>query len=104
MKNKDTVRIEKIAATIPAVVPSGNWNDWKMGMVNEGSLPVDYWIEGILVNDIKVGTHIFAGRRVRNGERVDGIFVSTDVTDIVPEQNGHLVITTNSIYRVSKIG
>jgi len=71
----------------------GSWD-------NQGSLPVDYELEGILFEPIELGQHLCVLREARNGVRVDGSFISTTIVAIdLPDK----VVTMNSVYIVSAL-
>jgi hypothetical protein len=60
------------------------------------SLPILYWMEGILVADVVKRDLIRLDRRVRDGVIARGVFSSTPICAI----NGNEVTTYNSIYLV----
>lgn len=58
------------------------------------SLPIEYWIEGTLINPIEVGNPVCIQRDNRNGIKIDGYFTSTNVTEVTTNQ----FKTQNSVY------
>jgi hypothetical protein len=58
------------------------------------SLPIEYWIEGTLLNKITVGQRVKVLRENRNGIKMDGYFVTTNVTEVTATQ----FKTQNSVY------
>ncbi len=99
LQEGNLVAITKIrAAQSPMVLP-GSWSEWEQGARgNLGSLPVDYELRGVLLEPIRVGGQFRLLRIWRNGVSADGIFVSTRIEAI---EGSELVITQNSVYRVS---
>ena len=77
----------------------------KVQMVSEyETLPIGYWAEGYLMEDIQVGRVMQIDRRVRNGEAIRGFFTSSIVKDIVLIDTGIIdAHTENSIYRIQFI-
>lgn len=80
------IRLTKYAAVENPVHPSANMDTYEMGVINSSvSLPIEYWLEGYLPNLIEVGKKVLVYRRVRNGVKTDGEFISTPVKEITPE-------------------
>lgn len=92
------VRLVKLSACDDAVVPPSTWEDWKMGELNTRSLPVDYELQGILVEPMETGKRICVLRTHRNGVRVDGVFQSS----LVREFKNGAAITLNSVYFIQR--
>ncbi len=63
------------------------------------SIPVDYWMEGRLLQDIKVSGHIRLHRTVRNGVIARGLFHSSIVCKI----EGYRITTCNSVYTIIRV-
>jgi hypothetical protein len=61
------------------------------------SVPISYWVEGELINNMEVGSPIFIKRHSRNGILVDGYMQTSTVTKI----NKDTFETRNSVYRYS---
>ena len=93
-----SVRLVKLSACDDAHSPSSSWEDWKVGKLNEGSLPVYYELEGSLIEPMEVGKPILVHRTCRNGVKADGLFQSSPVREF---KNG-AAITLNSIYLISR--
>ena len=93
-----SIRLVKLSACDDALSPSSSWEDWKIGEPNEGSLPVDYELQGSLIEPMEVGKPILVHRTCRNGVRADGLFQSSPVREF---KNG-AAITLNSIYLISR--
>lgn len=97
------VKVTKLRESTAPLVRSGTWDTYRLGEVNEVSLPVDYEIEGQLIAPIAVGAAIEVLRTVRNGVQCPGVFRSSPVVRIDPEEGHGLVInatTLNSVYRL----
>lgn len=100
MKKDSVVRLEKLEASPAAAYPTSDKEDWEEGVINWGkSLPVGYWLEGTLLDDIKVGESVLLFRHVRNGITVSGITQTSPVASIV----GDILLTQNSIYRMTLV-
>jgi len=96
-ENLMKVKITKLLASREAALPPGNWETFKAGADNPGvSMPVDYTIEGTLVNDIEIGEPVRVLRTKRNGIVVSGFFETSPVTKIGMEG----FTTQNSVYRL----
>jgi hypothetical protein len=62
---------------------------------------VGYWITGELLAPLRKGSIIHMKRESRNGEMVDGIFISSVITSY-DEETG-IIQTGNSVYLIEKI-
>ena len=94
-----SVLITKLSACNNPVVGPGSWDHWIPGCAdNQGSLPVDYELQGILMAQVRVGGQLHVFRTCRNGVEADGVFESTPIVTI---RDPSLVETLNSVYRVS---
>ncbi len=60
------------------------------------SINLGYTIEGVLLFDLKIGAAIKVWRHVRNGEVIEGMFISSAIQMI----NGNEIHTTNSIWKI----
>ena len=58
------------------------------------SLPIEYWIEGTLINSIEVDKPVCILRDNRNGVKMYGKFETTNVTEVTTTQ----FKTQNSVY------
>ena len=91
------VKITKIAISDNPEVDTPCMKDYKAGQDNGNvSLPVEYWIEGYLMNEPKIGTSVLVNRTSRNGVDCAGIFTTSQVTKILEDG----FETLNSIYKV----
>jgi hypothetical protein len=100
------VRISKIAEAENPKVKSADWEKFVCGTDNgDISLPVDYWMLGDLVTNIRVGEPILLRRHSRNGVKSEGRFMSSKVVGITQPFGGSLWIvqTENSVYAVRKL-
>ena len=99
-----TVKITKLSSTDTPVCETPLMKDYSMGKDNGNvSLPTEYWLEGVLMQDIVVGTPISVYRTIRNGVETPGIFTSSNVMSITENVNILIVKTQNSIYQVEEI-
>lgn len=90
------VKITKLNVTEDAKVLSSKPEDWKYGQANELSPPVGYTLEGYLVFELEIGKPIMVDRRIRDGVRARGSFVSSNVQSI----DGNIAKTRNSEYLI----
>lgn len=91
------VRVTKIAKVENARFPTALADEWISGQDNDGkSPPIEYWIEGYLLEPLKVGNALAVDRRTRNGIEASGLFRTSRIVGI---KNG-LVSTENSQYLV----
>lgn len=94
---KKYVRLTKIKASENPEYATPHWNSYKHGVINKAtSIPVDYWVEGYLVEPIKVGEYAVIERVIRNGERVSGFMTTSRILEV----NGDIFETLNSIYKI----
>jgi len=103
MKKGNDVRITKFAESENPKFTSADIRNYKHGEENEGvSLPIDYWIEGTLLESVDEGRHIVVDRRIRNGVSMPGIFRTSRVTKIEKSGAGicDVVETQNSKYMI----
>ncbi len=92
------IRLSKIAAAPNAVFPSAEWHEHVQGedMHPTKSIPIDYWVEGELLAEVRIGGPVYIARDIRNGHKVTGLFSSSLVRKI----EGDLITTGNSIYKI----
>lgn len=95
-----TVRITKLNDANNAEYPSIPMEQFIPGQDNGNvSMPVNYWLEGILVEDIKVDHSVVVNRTSRMGVKCAGYFVSSPVVELTDTG----FVTHNSVYRVEYI-
>jgi hypothetical protein len=93
------VRITKLRAT-PGGAPACPRPIYEPGLWSEFlSLPVAYWMEGVLLADMVKRSTIRLHRCVRDGVVASGVFTSTPICDISDGE----VTTYNSIYLVELV-
>ena len=97
--DKPKYRITKLSESANPEIKAGDSRTWKYGVENTESLPVDYYIEGWLLNSITVGQCVKALRDNRNGVKMPGYFITSPVTKITDTG----FETLNSIYLVEKV-
>ena len=97
-KAKMKVKLTKLLASRNAIFPPGDPKSFVAGSPdNPGvSLPIDYTLEGTLVNDIVVGSTVQIFRTKRNEVEFPGFFESSTVSQIGDEG----FTTQNSVYKV----
>ena len=89
------IRVIKLSACEAPLFPPCSWDDWRIYEENTTvSFPVDYEVEGALMDEMEVGKPIVVLRTHRNGVRADGFFYTSPVREF---KNG-AAITMNSIY------
>jgi hypothetical protein len=92
---KKWIHIEKVAEAeggLPAIPKEQH--EAGTAQDNNHSLPIDYWIEGKLIGEIKTGDPVSVMRHIRNGVSSDGFFQTSPVTEFTPTQ----FKTQNSVY------
>jgi hypothetical protein len=100
MKKDTYVKITKYSQCLAPLLESADPSKYKHGEENFGvSLPVDYWVEGTLINDIREGEPIQMHRKIRNGIKMEGIFQTSPVITI---KNGTVAVTLNSQYVIEE--
>ena len=89
------IYIEKLAE-VKGGLPARNMDEHIMGEPNDNntSIPVEYNLEGYLLNDIEVGKNVIVERTKRNGEEVCGMFTTSRVTEV----GNNYFKTQNSVY------
>ena len=95
--SKKLTKITKISETENPLVKSATKEEYKYGTYNNNvSIPIDYWVVGYLFDEIKVGKPVRLFRKIRNGEKVEGIFT----TSKIQTWDGNIFTTMNSKYKV----
>jgi hypothetical protein len=100
MNKGDYIRVTKLKSceNPRAITPSKS--EYVPGQDNGNvSLPVDYWAEGYLLNDLKVGGILMLDRRIRDGICAYGCMNTTAIKKITKTS----FETQNSIYLVEKV-
>jgi hypothetical protein len=83
MKKRKYVRISKLSASEDPEVQTPSLEDYETLKGHAAiSLPVDYWLEGYLFEDIEVGKSVLVQREIRNGLKVSGMFKTSEVVKI----------------------
>ncbi len=96
------VKVTKLSRCENPLVEPASWDDWRPGSPdNNGSLPVDYELRGVLLEEVRVGGQIIVFRTQRNGVEAEGLFESTNIRRI--EDNAR-VVTLNSVYSIQPLG
>jgi hypothetical protein len=97
MKRQKYVRISKLSASQDPEVQTPTSEEYDVLKGHAAiSLPVDYWLEGYLLQEPEVGKSVLVQREVRNGLKVSGMFVSTEVVKVSEDT----FETLNSIYKI----
>jgi hypothetical protein len=94
MKSK-LIYIEKLAE-VEGGLPARNKHNHRDGKdhFDNYSLPVEYNIEGYLLNEIQVNESVMIDRIKRNGVKASGAFVTSRVTEV----GDNYFKTRNSVY------
>jgi len=90
------IYIEKLAE-VEDGLPARSMNEHIMGKPNGycySSVPIEYSIEGYLIDDIVVGKNVIINRTKRNDEKVGGILTTSRVTEV----GNNYFKTQNSVY------
>jgi hypothetical protein len=94
------VKISKLSKAENALYDAPPIHDYVMGEDNGNvSLPIDYWLEGFLTEELAVGKPIVVSRTNRNGVEIGGIFTTSTVTEITKDG----FKTLNSVYKLEYI-
>lgn len=94
------VRLTKIAAVDDPARPTPEFSGYIPGQYNGPvSLPVSYTAEGYLVGTVEIGRPVVIDRRVRNGEALRGLLMTTTVKELTADG----FLTENSRYRLEEI-
>lgn len=95
------VIVKKLKHNKDAETKAGSWESFNPGQENETGLPVEYWAGGKLLFDIEEGKLLLMIRDVRNGEKVGGVFNTSQIQKIDVQSESHWIIhTRNSVYSV----
>ena len=97
------IRITKIGVNPDAEFPTATKENYKLGVVNDKSPFVDYYVEGTLVGDIEVGKEILMIRDNRNGVSCIGMFNTSPVLSIITSDFAFTFKTVNSVYKVENL-
>ena len=92
------VDVRKCAQSANPLSPACAWEEWNAGGINDGSLPMQYFLRGFLLAPVEFGLPLRILRIHRNDVDTLGIFTSTDICEI---KDGQTVETFNSIYRIT---
>jgi hypothetical protein len=93
------VRLQKVGTT-PGGMPACPMPYYAPGAYRGYlSMPRDYWMDGVLVCDVRVGGQIHLQRKVRHGVVADGEFRSSPIIGVKDD----LVATYNSVWRVQRV-
>lgn len=89
------IYIEKLAE-VEGGLPARSMEDHEMGYPNryDTSIPIEYNIEGYLLNEIQVNESVMVNRIKRNGVHVSGVFSTSRVTEVGEKY----FKTKNSVY------
>jgi hypothetical protein len=105
MLNKnDCIRLVKVSAVEGAKVPTPDTDQYKPGCYNPNfSIPIDYELEGTLLQDVVEGQPLRLSRSKRDGVTAFGITVTSPIQKITAEESGIRFDTYNSVYIAQKI-
>jgi hypothetical protein len=98
MKKETKVKIRKIEHLDDANYKSNSASDQEAGYMTEG-IPDNYEVEGVLVEDVKVGSCIELHRNKRNGVSAIGYFRTSQIKAI----SDNIAKTQNSYYIIEEI-
>lgn len=78
------------------------WNSLFTLFENHSSPPVDYWVAGDIIGEVTVGEPLKMYRHIRNDVKVEGIFYTSPVRELIKNSEKELIgfSTANSVYRV----
>lgn len=94
------VKITKLRQADNALYDTPPIHDYLMGEDNGNvSLPINYWLEGYLTEELIVGKSLTVSRTNRNGVEIGGLFVTSTVTEITSDG----FKTLNSVYKLEYI-
>jgi hypothetical protein len=95
------VRITKLSAVTNPICPPAEPNEFVYGTsgIPGKSLPIDYTVEGYLMEPITVGHEIWVDRRKRNDILFPGEFLTSRVVKV----ENNKVFTQNSEYLVEEL-
>jgi len=94
------IKLSKVSAVKQPVVPTPDSKDYIFGTINDNvSLPLDYWVEGYLMNEVVLGQAVLVNRTNRNGVECSGVLQTSEVTKITKKGFN----TQNSVYVLEEI-
>lgn len=94
------VKISKIAHLEDAIHDAPPIHDYVAGEDNGNvSLPVEYYLEGIMPEEPTVGKSLTVIRTSRNGIEIGGLFTTSRVTEVTKDG----FKTLNSVYKLEYI-
>lgn len=89
------IRIKKLKESTGSLYSTPDKDSFEPGKDNgEVSLPVDYEVEGIMINTMEVGKSLRIERHKRNGIVVLGLTVTSPIKEITDKT----FTTDNSVY------
>lgn len=98
------VRVAKVGIVENPSYRTPEWSEYEFGERNAGvSVPLNYWLEGQLVWEPKVGDHMLVDRSSRNGIELPGLFETSPVTAVESVGSQLRVSTRNSVYMVAPL-
>lgn len=101
IKTSNRIRLIKLGAVENPVAPTPDVEEYMYGDRNHGlSVPVDYTIEGYLFQDVEVDKPLLIRRTMRNGVYMPGFLTTSYIKSILPTENGLVLKTENSVYRL----
>jgi len=105
---KKLVKITKISASEKPEYATPNWKDYELGKINGNmSIPTDYFLEGYLLKEIKIGEPVMVERISRNGQKIGGFFTTSTVLEFSWQEKMDyefgIFKTLNSIYKLEYI-
>jgi hypothetical protein len=98
------VKITKIKEAESPKYRSAQWDEWKLGQDNvDVSLPIEYELEGTIVQEAVIGNSLVVARTKRNGVPSIGMFATSKIQDITTYKKITVIETMNSVYWVEEI-
>ena len=104
LKAGTTVRVSKISPSTAPIFRTAEEIEWKSGEHNKGiTLPINYTVEGVLVQDLGLHNNLTLARTKRNSVEAMGIFQTSRIQSIEysNKTNLYTVETENSVYVIS---
>ena len=100
MKRRSYVKITKLSASEDPVCQTPSEHEYQT-LKDQAiiSLPVDYWVEGYLLQEPEVDKPVVVEREIRNGIKVSGLFTTSLVVEVL--EDGFK--TLNSVYKLKYI-
>lgn len=89
------IYIEKLAE-VEGGLPARSMEEHELGLPNSNdtSIPIEYNLEGYLLNEIQINESVMVNRIKRNGVNVSGVFSTSRVTEV----GENYFKTKNSVY------